>query len=130
MCLITWSVFALLFHLRNQRLFLSRKMSKLLHVNYCCLSSNHWTQNDHDTVNAQLIRLLYVKMEVTVIETNKGHKFILCEGFRYRLDVETKSRDFALLGYFSFAQMSICFFFFRFRSFGLFFLSLKCPPPI
>ena len=38
----------------------------------------------------QLIRLLYVKMEVTVIETNKGHK---CEGFRYRLDVETKSGD-------------------------------------
>ena len=32
-------------------------------------------------------------MEVTVIETNKGHKSILCEGFRYRLDVETKSGD-------------------------------------
>ena len=98
-------------------------------------------------------------MEVTVIETNKGHKTILCEGFRYRLDVETKSGDlswiysakgckarvrtdagptlvplsradkekecpsglldFALLDYFSFAQMSIWFF--RFRSFGLFF---------
>ena len=26
-----------------------------------------------------------------VIETNKGHKSILCEGFRYRLDVETRS---------------------------------------
>ena len=98
-------------------------------------------------------------MEVTVIETNKGHKSILCEDFRYRLDVETKSGnlswicstkgckarvrtdagptmvplsradkekecpsgllDFALLDYFSFAQMSIWFF--RFRSFGLFF---------
>jgi hypothetical protein len=33
------------------------------------------------------------KMEVTVIETNKGHKSILCEGFRYRLNVETKSGD-------------------------------------
>jgi hypothetical protein len=43
--------------------------------------------------NVQLIRLLYVKMEVTVIKTNKGHKSILCEGFRYRLDVETKSGD-------------------------------------
>ena len=32
-------------------------------------------------------------MEVNVIETNKGHKSILCEGFRYRLDVETKSGD-------------------------------------
>ena len=32
-------------------------------------------------------------MEITVIETNKGHKSILCEGFRYRLDVETKSGD-------------------------------------
>ena len=32
-------------------------------------------------------------MEVTVIETCKGHKSILCEGFRYRLDVETKSGD-------------------------------------
>ena len=32
-------------------------------------------------------------MEVTVIETNKGHKSVLCEGFRYRLDVETKSGD-------------------------------------
>ena len=32
-------------------------------------------------------------MEVNVIEANKGHKSILCEGFRYRLDVETKSGD-------------------------------------
>ena len=33
-------------------------------------------------------------MEVTVIETNKGHKSILCEGFLFRLlNVETKSGD-------------------------------------
>ena len=32
-------------------------------------------------------------MEITVIGTNKGHQSILCEGFRYRLDVETKSGD-------------------------------------
>ena len=36
-------------------------------------------------------------MEVTVIETNKGHKSILCEDFRYRLDVETKSGDLSLI---------------------------------
>ena len=46
-------------------------------------------------------------MEVTVIETNKGHKSILCEGFRYRLDVETKSG--ALLDYFSFALLGCHF---------------------
>ena len=27
------------------------------------------------------------------MEINKGHQSILCEGFRYRLDVETKSGD-------------------------------------
>ena len=32
-------------------------------------------------------------MEETFIETNKGYTSILCEGFRYRLDVETKSGD-------------------------------------
>jgi hypothetical protein len=45
-------------------------------------------------------------MEVTVIKTNKGHKSILCEGFRYRLDVETKLGYFNMI-YFDFISENI-----------------------
>ena len=87
---------------------------------------------------------------ITVIETKKkkkGHKCILCEGFRYRLDLETElgelfwrhpdkgckprvqtevgltlvhvRNNISFKRLFFFAQMSILFV--RFRSFGLFF---------
>ena len=34
-------------------------------------------------------------MDVTLIETNKGRKSIVCDGYRYRVDVELKSGEIA-----------------------------------
>ena len=32
-------------------------------------------------------------MDITLIETNKGKKSIVCDGYRYRIDVELKSGE-------------------------------------
>ena len=34
-------------------------------------------------------------MDITLIETNKGQKSIVCDGYRYRVDVELKSGEIA-----------------------------------